>query len=202
MRLYEKRRRRRRRQRLIILSIFALLTLCLTFLLVVRAETRCEAPGEPTELSGERITVEAKPVMAKPARPEAPTAPEFAYSKDWDADDSYLLAKIAMAEAEGEPTTGKALVIQVVLNRVWSKDFPDTIREVLYQNGQFSPIANGRFDAVEPNADCWAAVDLVMEAQYDYSKGALYFESCDNTDNWHNRTLEFLYQVGNHRFYK
>ena len=55
-----------------------------------------------------------------------PTTTAVIGSLDWDADDSYRLAKIAMAEAEGEDTEGKALVILVVLNRVWSDDFPDT----------------------------------------------------------------------------
>lgn len=53
-----------------------------------------------------------------------PTTTAAIGSLDWDADDSYRLAKIAMAEAEGEDTEGKALVILVVLNRVWSDEFP------------------------------------------------------------------------------
>lgn len=64
------------------------------------------------------------------------------------------------------------------------------------------PVINGRFDKVEPDADCWEAVQVVMEAQYDYSDGALYFESCDDADNWHSRNLDYLYQCGNHKFYK
>lgn len=68
----------------------------------------------------------------------------------------------AMAEAEGEDTEGKALVMMVVLNRVWSDKFPDTIEDVIYQPRQFSPVGNGRFDEVEPNEDCWAALDLIM----------------------------------------
>ena len=72
-------------------------------------------------------------------------------SMDWDKDDSYLLCKIAMAEAESEGVKGKALVMLVVLNRVWSNEFPDTIEEVIFQKNQFSPVANGRYDAVEPD---------------------------------------------------
>lgn len=48
------------------------------------------------------------------------------------------LAKIAMAEAEGEDTEGKAQVILVVLNRVWSNDFPDTIEGVITEKNQFT----------------------------------------------------------------
>ena len=55
-------------------------------------------------------------------------------SMDWDTEDAYLLEKIAMAEAEGEGVEGKALVMLVVLNRVWSDRFPDTIEEVIFRD--------------------------------------------------------------------
>lgn len=128
--------------------------------------------------------------------------PEFTYSKDWSAQESYLLAKIAMAEAEGCNTQTKTLIIMCVLNRVWSDEFPDTIKDVIFQENQFSPINNGRWDRVEPNEDCYEAVRIVMEAKYDYSGGATYFESCDDEDNWHSRNLEFLYESEGIRFYK
>lgn len=128
--------------------------------------------------------------------------PEFIYSKDWSAKESYLLAKIAMAEAEGCNTQTKTLIIMCVLNRVWSDEFPDTIEEVIFQENQFSPIDNGRWDRVEPNEDCYEAVKVVMEAKYDYSGGATYFENCADEDNWHSRNLEFLYESEGIRFYK
>lgn len=76
-------------------------------------------------------------------------------SRDWDAEESYQLAKMAMAEAEGEDTEGKALVMLVILNRVWSDEFPDTIAEVIAEDGAFTPYSNGRYDSVEPDEDCW-----------------------------------------------
>lgn len=208
MRLYEKRRRRRRRQKLIISSIFALCALGLTILLTVCVKHEYGASGEPTEVPEviqlDLPTVKATPdsmVLPETIEPEN-SYPRFSYSKDWSVEDSYLLAKIAMAEAESESIQGKTLVILVVLNRVRNADFPNTIQGVIFEENQFTPVINGRFDKVEPNADCWEAVQVVMEAQYDYSDGALYFESCDNADNWHSRNLEFLYQCGNHKFYK
>lgn len=128
--------------------------------------------------------------------------PEFTYSKDWSAKESYLLARIAMAEAEGCNTQTKTLIIMCVLNRVWSDEFPNTIEEVIFQENQFSPIDNGRWDRVEPNEDCYEAVKVVMEAKYDYSGGATYFENCADEDNWHSRNLEFLYESEGIRFYK
>ena len=123
------------------------------------------------------------------------------HSMDWDADESYLLAKIAMAEAESESTEGKAMVILVVLNRVFSPEFPDTIEEVIFQDGQFSPVKSGRWDAVEPDTDCWAALDLIY-AGWDESEGALYFEAEWNENTWHKDNLKFIKKVGKQNFYK
>lgn len=122
-------------------------------------------------------------------------------------EDRYLLAKIAMAEAEGEDIDGKAYVMMVVLNRTYDDEFPDTIHDVIYQKipnskyHQFSPIDNGRFDRVEPSDECWEALNMV-EYGWDKSEGALYFESCPNPDNWHSRNLQYLFIHCCHRFYK
>ena len=94
------------------------------------------------------------------------------HSYDWDGEDERMLAKIAMAEAEGESVEGKALVILVVLNRVWSDEFPDSIEEVIFQKNQFSPVAEGgRYWTTEPDAGCYEALELVMGG-WDESQGA------------------------------
>ena len=121
-------------------------------------------------------------------------------SMDWDAEDAYMLAKIAMAEAEGEDTEGKALVILVVLNRVWSAEFPDTIEDVITQSRQFTAYENGRYDRVEPSEDCYRALELV-EQGWDESQGATYFERAGTEYTWHNTTLKKLFTYGNHTFY-
>lgn len=123
-------------------------------------------------------------------------------SLDWDAEESYMLAKIAMAEAEGEDTEGKALVILVVLNRVWSDGFPDSIEEVIMEPGQFSPVREGgRYYTTVPDEDCWEALSLVMHG-WDESQGATYFTSSEEHDTWHSRNLTELFEHGNHIFYK
>lgn len=112
-------------------------------------------------------------------------------SMDWDSEDAYLLAKIAMAEAESEDVEGKALVIMVVLNRVWSGKFPDSIPEVIFQERQFSPVGNGRFDRVEPDRECYEALELIQLNQWDESQGALYFES-EGKSNFSTETIIFI----------
>ena len=132
---------------------------------------------------------------------EKESSPSIIGSRDWGAEDDEFLLKIAMAEAEGESTEGKALVMLVVLNRVWNDNFPDSIEAVIFEKKQFSvTLDGGRYYSTTPNEDCYKALELVKNG-WDESQGALYFESCDG-ENWHSKNLEFLYQVGNHRFYK
>lgn len=116
-----------------------------------------------------------------------------------------VLLKIAMAEAEGEPLKGKALVMAVVLNRTKSEGFPDSVEDVVFQtiNGvyQFSPVEEyGRYWTAEPNEDCYKALKMITDG-WDESKGALYFEACTG-ETWQSQNCEYLFKVGNHRFYK
>ena len=123
------------------------------------------------------------------------------YSRDWGEEDSYLLAKIAMAEAEDQDMEGKALVICVVLNRVWNDTFPGTIRDVIFEKNQFSPILDGRWDRVEPNEDCYKALEMV-EQGWDESQGATYFEVTQSQSTWHSRNLQKLFEHQDTSFYK
>lgn len=116
-------------------------------------------------------------------------------------DDKYMLAKIAMAEAEGESTKSKALVIATVLNRVKSNEFPNTVKEVIFQKSQFTPTSNGRWERVEPNDDCYKALNMVLKGEIN-SQGSLYFESCSNANNWHSKNLKYLFEIDAFRFYK
>lgn len=76
------------------------------------------------------------------------------------ASDIDMLAAIIQCEAGGEPYVGKVAVGAVVLNRVKSSSFPNTVLEVIYQNRQFSPVASGRFAVVlarGANESCYQA---------------------------------------------
>lgn len=130
------------------------------------------------------------------------------FDRGLSEEDKYLLAKMAMAEAESESLEAKVMVILVILNRVESDEpyFPDTISEVIFQKTaggvyQFTPIGNGRWNRVEPNDECWEAVEIVNTTDHDFSEGALYFESCSG-ESWHSRNLTFIRQVDSMRFYK
>lgn len=72
-----------------------------------------------------------------------------------------MLAQLVMAEAGNQSLLGKRYVVDVVLNRVDSKKFPNTIKGVIYQKNQFSPIKDGGFARVagKVTKDCYKAVD-------------------------------------------
>lgn len=148
--------------------------------------------------------VSAMPKLTAPTTKEAEsTTLNISIKKEtyvFSEREKYLLQKLAMAEAEGEDTEGKALVMRVVLNRVKSDMFPNDIESVIYEKKQFSPIANGRFQRVEPDADCLSALNMVIDG-WDKSKGALYFESASDS-TWHRENLKKLFVHGNHIFYK
>lgn len=171
-----------------------------------KAQVEAEAEAIQTQEVQQRVTISPTPIVTTTAQPATEAEQESTYtslikSRDWSGEDSEILLKIAMAEAEGEDTEGKALVMLVVLNRVWSDDFPDSIEDVVFQTGQFSPVAEGgRYYTTVPDEDCYKALGMVMGG-WDESYGALYFESCENS-SWHSENLEFVFQHGGHRFYK
>ena len=116
-------------------------------------------------------------------------------------EEKQILLKIAMAEAEGEGTSGKAYVMRVVLNRVQSEEFPNTIKKVVFQKNQFSPVKdNGRYWNLEPDEECYEAYNMI-ENGWDDSEGALYF-SRTGSSPWMQENTDFLYEIGNHSFYK
>ncbi|MWV44556.1 cell wall hydrolase [Paenibacillus sp. HJL G12] len=119
------------------------------------------------------------------------------------AEDVLLLQRIVMAEAEGEPYQGKIAVANVVLNRLRSANFPNTIKKVIYQKYQFSPVANGRFDRVKPNQDSIHAANEALNGKKAVTDDTYYFLSLKLADDLtvhHTRTFEK--RIGNHSFYK
>lgn len=122
--------------------------------------------------------------------------------------DYEVLLRIVEAEAGGEDETGKLLVANVVLNRVESNKFPDTVETVVFQQEggcyQFSPIENGRYESVCVSEETYEAVDRALKGE-DLSKGALYFVSEKYADpeslKWFHTKLTLLYSHGGHNFY-
>ncbi len=118
--------------------------------------------------------------------------------------DYNVLLKIVEAEAGSEDLAGKMLVANVVLNRVNSPSFPDSVTDVVYQThkgrAQFSPTENGTIDTVTVSQETIYAVNRVMNGD-DNSMGALYFRSVHSSGTWHDRALQRVLEHGNHIFY-
>ncbi|MEY8391729.1 cell wall hydrolase [Lachnospiraceae bacterium 45-W7] len=111
-----------------------------------------------------------------------------------DASDTALLAALIQCEAGGESYEGKVAVGSVVMNRVYSSHFPNTVAGVIYQGGQFSPVASGRFASVlasGANASCTQAAQEVLGGNI--TNNCLYFRRNDGSIPG---TI-----IGNHVFY-
>ena len=115
-----------------------------------------------------------------------------------------LMARLVRAEAVGEPYAGKVAVATVILNRVASPDFPNSVREVIYQisNGHyaFTPVQNGQINQPADAASKQAVNEaLAFRGQ---GKGSLFFYNPKtSSSNWI-LSREVTVTIGNHRFAK
>ena len=94
--------------------------------------------------------------------------------------DRYLLANLIYCEAGAEPYEGKVAVGAVVINRVLSSVYPDTVVGVIYQNKQFSPVASGRLALAlaegKASSSCYQAADEAMKG-YSNVGSCVYFRT-------------------------
>jgi N-acetylmuramoyl-L-alanine amidase len=111
-----------------------------------------------------------------------------------------LLAQLVHAEAQGEPYAGKVAVATVVLNRVDSGQFPNTISGVIYQAGQFSPVASGTIHNT-PSADEYKAVDEAV-AFRGKGAGSLFFYNPAKAKSTYLESRTVTVVIGNHTFLK
>ena len=92
----------------------------------------------------------------------------------------------------------------MVMNRVRSDRFPNSITEVVYQrsggSAQFSPTMDGRINKVHVSEDTVEAVARALNGE-DISAGALYFRSVNCKSGWFDRALNRVLEHGNHIFY-
>ena len=112
--------------------------------------------------------------------------------------ESLVLQKIAVAEAGLEGIGGMAFVMQTVINRMESKDFPNTIYDVISESGEFSTFSNGLYEKAEPTENSKKALELLKILQ---NQGQLYFE-ITTEDSWQSMNLERIFTYRNHTFYK
>lgn len=125
-------------------------------------------------------------------------------AQTWSDDDLYWLSHIISAESQGECWEGKIAVGNVVLNRVLSPDFPDTICEVIFDSrwgGQFEPVRNGTV-YLDPTEESVRAALACLEGENTVGR-SLYFLAPDLTDNhWTMENRPYVTTIGTHWFYE
>ena len=112
--------------------------------------------------------------------------------------DHRLLSKLVYAEARGESYKGQVAVAAVVLNRVESSSFPNTISGVIYQSGAFSCVSNGSINNTPDSTAIRAALDALNG--WDPTGGCLYYYNPSATSDEWIRTRTVKTVIGNHYF--
>lgn len=121
----------------------------------------------------------------------------------YDEEDVYWLSRIIYAESGNQSLEGMLGVGDVVMNRVASGAFPNTVKEVIFDSRygvQFSPVETGSIYS-EPPEECVIAAKICLEG-YDIVGGALYFVNPDiGVSGWFRQTRTFVTSIGDHDFY-
>lgn len=140
------------------------------------------------------ITTDGTPVTVTKRQPREVTEEEY-----------NILLHIAAAEAGGCDIYGRILVVNVILNRVDTKGFPDTIEDVVFQKNQFSPATKGTMWNVNVTDKTRDAVDRALAGE-DYSCGALFFSARkrlkEGAMKRFDTELERLFEHDGHEFFK
>ena len=117
-----------------------------------------------------------------------------------NSSDVNLLARLIYGEARGESYTGQVAVGAVVLNRVRSSSFPNTIAGVIYQKGAFDVVADGQIN-MTPNSTAIKAARDAMNG-WDPSYGAIYYFNPNTATNSWIWSRPMTVTIGKHRFCK
>ncbi|WP_035408869.1 cell wall hydrolase [Bacillus sp. SJS] len=141
-----------------------------------------------TAVEGDAIRIPEK--TSKPGNNSE--EPSIAVSKE----EKQLLAQLVHAEAKGEPYEGKVAVASVVLNRVESREFPDSVKDVIYEKNAFSPVGNGTIHNKADEASKKAAEEALRKKSVNY----LYFFNPETAESEWIKTRKTEKTIGNHSF--
>ena len=112
----------------------------------------------------------------------------------------YLLAQCIYSESRGEPYKGQVAVGAVVLNRVKSSAFPNSIAGVVYQRGAFSAVDDGQINLKPDDTALKAAKDAMNG--WDPTGGCLFYYNPNKTTNAWIRSRPVVVRIGEHVFCK
>ncbi len=112
--------------------------------------------------------------------------------------DLYLIARAVYGEARGEPYKGQVAVAAVILNRVKSGEFPNSVSGVIYQNGAFDAVKDGQVNLTPDEAAIKAATDAMNG--WDPTNGCLYYYNPATSTNKWMLSLPVTLSIGRHNF--
>ncbi len=122
----------------------------------------------------------------------------------YNKDDLNWLSRVISAESKGEPLSGKIAVGNVVLNRVESDEFPDSVHDVVFDTAggvQFTPVANGSIHN-EPTKESIIAAKICLEKYKITDKNVLFFFNPSiSTSTWIPENRDYVMTIGQHKFY-
>jgi N-acetylmuramoyl-L-alanine amidase len=132
--------------------------------------------------------------------PQCMAAPEWALAapQTW-LDEVNLIARLIMGEATGEPLAGQVAVGAVILNRVRSPEFPNTVAGVVYDPWAFESVENGLIWSREPTPENIRAAELALNG-WDPTYGALFFWNPSKPVSPWIWTRSTIVQIGSHVF--
>jgi N-acetylmuramoyl-L-alanine amidase len=118
----------------------------------------------------------------------------------YPSDVLYWLSHIINAESGNQPLAGKIAVGNVVLNRVASSSFPNTVYEVIFQRSQFTPVSNGSI-YLTPNAESVIAAKLCLDGANTVGNAIYFLNPKSSPNSWASRTRPYVATIGAHAFY-
>lgn len=139
------------------------------------------------------LGIAVRPAVAAPNRAAA-VSPTRGVSPN----DMQLLARAVYGEARGEPFVGQVAVAAVIMNRIRSPLFPNTVSGVIYQPLAFTAVADGQF-YLTPNQEAFRAAQLAVNG-WDPSGGALYYFNPRTATSRFIWTRPYIKTIGQHRF--
>lgn len=154
-----------------------------------------EAMGAEVDWNHKLYTVE----ITKPGI----SVPGHAVNEDYTREDLDWLAKIVHAEAQGESHQGKVAVANVIMNRIESTDFPDTVYEVVFDRKygvQFTPVANGAIYN-NPAQESYKAAKQALYGKDEAGESLYFCNPRTSTSSWIINNRPFYKSIGNHDFF-
>ncbi len=117
--------------------------------------------------------------------------------------DLYWLSRIIHAEAQGESYAGKLAVANTILNRVSSKDFPNTVKGVIFDTKygtQYTPVSNGAIYNT-PSSESVKAAQDALNGKNNVGKCMYFYNPRTTPNSWASKNRPFYASIGNHNFH-